>query len=230
MCEFMSWIEYQGKIYFLDDNKLNTKEGRELLQYLGDRKYEDIPGHGAILHYYPELKHKGKDKECTDFSTPDNFPSKIVEAIKKGLFVNFGACPQILTASALDLFLRSETGKIYAELEKERAELEKACDEWYKTLAEWKKTLAEWKKTLAEWEKARAKGKKACAELEKARTEWKKADTKGKKACAELEKARTEWKKADTKGKKARAEWEKADKSYFWQLARIKKNRIKLWQ
>ena len=160
MCEFMSWIEYQGKIYFLDDNKLNTKEGRELLQYLGDRKYEDIPGHGAILHYYPELKHKGKDKECTDFSTPDNFPSKIVEAIKKGLFVNFGACPQILTASALDLFLRSETGKIYAELEKARAEWEKACDEWYNTSSE----------------------------------------------------------------------WEKADKSYFWQLARIKKNRIKLWQ
>ena len=202
MCEFMSWIEYQGKIYFLDDNKLNTKEGRELLQYLGDRKYEDIPGHGAILHYYPELKHKGKDKECTDFSTPDNFPSKIVEAIKKGLFVNFGACPQILTASALDLFLRSETGKIYAELEKARAELEKACDEWYKTRAEWEKTLAEGKKTLAE--------------LKKARAEWKKAD-------AEWEKASDEW-------YNTRAEWERADKSYFWQLARIKKNRIKLWQ
>jgi hypothetical protein len=184
----MSWIEYQGKIYFLDDNKLNTKEGRELLQYLGDRKYEDIPGHGAILHYYPELKHKGKDKECTDFSTPDNFPSKIVEAIKKGLFVNFGACPQILTASALDLFLRPETGKIYAELEKARAK--------------GKKTLAELKKTLAEL----------------------------KKACAELKKADAEWEKASDEWYNTRSEWEKADKSYFWQLARIKKNRIKLWQ
>jgi hypothetical protein len=93
MCEFISYIEYNGEIFFLDDNKLNTKEGRELLK--PDFK-DDILGHGAIRHYYTELGTRGVYHECEDFSHPENFPPQIVSAIKKGLFVNFGICPQIL--------------------------------------------------------------------------------------------------------------------------------------
>ena len=53
MCHFISYIEYQDKVYFLDDIKLQTKEGQELLKL--DYK-DDLLGHGAIRHYYPELK------------------------------------------------------------------------------------------------------------------------------------------------------------------------------
>ena len=97
MCHFISWIELNKEIYFLDDLKLNTKEGRKLL----NAEYkDDILGHGAIRHYYPELGDRGKDYECEYFSSPDNFPGEIVEAIKKGLFRGFSVATGILTESA----------------------------------------------------------------------------------------------------------------------------------
>ena len=45
MCSFISWIEYQDEVYFLDDDKLATKEGKALLKRIGTR---DIKGQGAI--------------------------------------------------------------------------------------------------------------------------------------------------------------------------------------
>ena len=57
MCEFVSWKEYQGKLYYLDNDKLNTKDGRSLVKYLKDNNsLHDLCGHGAIERYYPELK------------------------------------------------------------------------------------------------------------------------------------------------------------------------------
>ena len=97
MCHFISWIEYKDEVYFLDDTKLNTKEGRELLK--AEYK-DDLLGHGAIRHYYPELKDMGIDCECTNFSSPKNFPDEIVEVIKKGLFRGFSVCVGILTKQA----------------------------------------------------------------------------------------------------------------------------------
>ena len=84
MCEFVSWIEYEDQILFLTDADLNTKRGRELKDYLGE-KYMDISGHGAIRFYY-EIGDKGHNRECSDFSDPDEFPPAIIEAIKKGKF------------------------------------------------------------------------------------------------------------------------------------------------
>ena len=146
MCQFVSWIELEGEVFFLDDTKLNTKEGRELLK---PEYAADILGHGAIRHYYPELKHYGVDKECSNFSTPDNFPDEVVEAIKKGLFEGFDICPDILTPSA-----------------------------------------------SAEYDKIR------------------------KPAWAEYDKIR----------KSASAEYDKIRKPAFWKLARVKKNRKKIWK
>ena len=85
MCDFVSWIEYDDQILFLTDAELNTKRGRELRKYLGNQYYEDIKGHGAIRFYY-EIGDKGHNKECTDLSDPNIFPSVITEAIKKGKF------------------------------------------------------------------------------------------------------------------------------------------------
>ena len=81
MCEFVSWIEEDNKVYYLDSKALKTKEGKSLLKYLKDTySLCDLQGHGALRKYYPELK--GKNCECTDFSTPKNFPKEIVKSIK----------------------------------------------------------------------------------------------------------------------------------------------------
>ena len=103
MCEFASWKVYKGKVYFLTDADLNTKEGKKLLK---PEVIDDLSGHGAIENYYPELSGKGENKECTDFSTPDNFPEKIVRAIKSGKMTKFG----------MNLDLLNDKGK--AEYEK----------------------------------------------------------------------------------------------------------------
>ena len=93
MCNFVSWIEYKGKNYFLENKDLTTKQGKKLLD---DGYKDDIEGHGAIEHYYPELKGKGVHKECEDFSTPDNFPKEIVDALKDGRLSNIGIAVDIL--------------------------------------------------------------------------------------------------------------------------------------
>ena len=131
MCEFASWIKHKEEVYFLKDSDLETKEGRELVKYLGDKFQEDIPGHGAILHYYPELVGKAISKEeCTDFSTPDNFPKEIAEAIKKGQMSRIGICEKILNEKGMAEYEKIKQ-PAYAEYEKicqfALAEYEKIC-------------------------------------------------------------------------------------------------------
>jgi hypothetical protein len=42
MCEFVSWIEFEGEIFYLNNQKLKTKKGKELIKYLVDRFKYDI--------------------------------------------------------------------------------------------------------------------------------------------------------------------------------------------
>ena len=98
MCEFVSWKEYEGKNYFLTNANLDTKEGKALLK---DEYRADIEGHGAIEHYYPELKGKGVKKECSNFSTPANFPKEIVKALKLGKLTRIGITLDILNKTGL---------------------------------------------------------------------------------------------------------------------------------
>jgi hypothetical protein len=86
MCEFISWKEIKTptgtEILFLTrDDIFNTSRGAELRQHTTP---EDFVGHGAIAFYYQIAANKGINRECTDFSTPDNFPPEIVAAIKAG--------------------------------------------------------------------------------------------------------------------------------------------------
>ena len=101
MCEFISWIEHNGKILFLSDKELKTKRGYKLKEYLGDKLADDVSGHGAIAWYYklPE-RNNGIHRECEDFSSPTNFPPVIVKAIKSGVFTEIGICKEILTKPA----------------------------------------------------------------------------------------------------------------------------------
>ena len=96
MCEFISWVEHDGKNWFLTKNEINSDKGVELLEYCGCR--EDLVGHGAIRHYYNFSG--GFDKELTDFSDPSRFPDEIVQALKDGLFEGVGMPMGILTPKA----------------------------------------------------------------------------------------------------------------------------------
>ena len=83
MCQFISWKEMpDGKVRFLTEKMIyHTRRGAELRRHTCR---EDWVGHGAIDFYYDDERGHGTQKECTDFSSPTNFPGEIVEAIKAG--------------------------------------------------------------------------------------------------------------------------------------------------
>jgi hypothetical protein len=116
MCEFVSWIEYEGKEYFLTNADLDTKAGAKLL--LAEVK-DDLCGHGAIKAYYPELKNRGANKECSDFSTPANFPKSIVKAIKEGRLSRIDVCLDVLNDKGKKQYEKVR-GPAWAEYEKVR--------------------------------------------------------------------------------------------------------------
>jgi len=102
MCEFISYIEKgrgkNKKTYFLTGEQVfNSVRGTALQEYTKSK--DDLTGHGAIRWFY-ELE-GGTERECTDFSKPDNFPTEIVEAIKKGEMRGF-PFPRGLLSTPLD--------------------------------------------------------------------------------------------------------------------------------
>ena len=101
MCNFISAIKVKDEYFYLTKQDL---KGKKFSEFKKENKewYQDIMGHGAIEFFYPKLKGKGEHWECEDFSSPNNFPSNIVEDIKKGNFKGFGICEEILTPKALD--------------------------------------------------------------------------------------------------------------------------------
>jgi hypothetical protein len=127
VCEFISWKEIKcpdgsTQILFLTyDDIHNTSRGLELRNHTtGD----DLRGHGAIDFYY-QLNGKGKNRECTDFSTPDNFPKEIVVALKAGLMRGVSDYfPNRLLTAALDADYKAKTAPLYADYEAKRAPLD----------------------------------------------------------------------------------------------------------
>ena len=112
MCKPMSWIEWDGTIYFLTAKDLLTKEGRALRSYLESAFAEDVVGHGAIEYFYKGLEGKGTHKEVGDFSDPALFPAEIVNALKSGAFKGMFPPPRDIMSAPL-----------YAEYEKQRTSL-----------------------------------------------------------------------------------------------------------
>ena len=163
MCHFISWIENNGEIQFLTANDVfNTKRGRELQKYCGDDI--DYVGHGFI-EFFTETS-GGIHKECTDFSTPKNFPEVIVAAIKAGAFAGLGTPEGLLNKNA-----QTEYEKVY---DAARTEYEKACNA---TWAEYNKVCK------ATWAECYKVCDAAYAEYNKVRNEvfWKLfSDTKNR--------------------------------------------------
>lgn len=87
MCHFISWIRHADGIFFLTDDEMKTKKGKDLIEYLGpDNYWEDVKGHGAITEYFNFRSFEGIHEELSLFNSPKYLPKIIFEAIKKGKF------------------------------------------------------------------------------------------------------------------------------------------------
>ena len=146
MCDFISWYEKDGAVIFLTDDDLATKEGKELRKYLGDQFTRDICGHGAIKKFY-ELK--GWDfpdgmqqKECDDFSTPNNFPPQIIEAIKSCKLTQIGRPPDSVLLQRGIKAIQKDKG-------------------WQETDVKWREADTKWEEAYAKWEEADTKWQEA---------------------------------------------------------------------
>ena len=96
MCEFLSWVEKGNKLYYQTRKQIDSPKGDELKRrFHGEGK---LIGHAAIRAYYDI--DNGSNKECTDFSSPANFPLEIAQAIVAGKF-NYVPLPRGLLREAL---------------------------------------------------------------------------------------------------------------------------------
>lgn len=94
MCERFSWIEKDGEVLFLTPyDVFETRRGKQLQKHTPSA--EDWHGHGAIRWFYLNLK-GGVERECTNFSSPKNFPPELVKAIKAGQMWGFGVTDKML--------------------------------------------------------------------------------------------------------------------------------------
>lgn len=160
MCEFISWIPKAKGNYFLTYHQIfETDKGKEVLE----KTKGDWWGHEAINLYYGLSDTERLHKECTDFSTPKNFPDDIVWAIKagemKGVFstdILVMLSPKGKKEYENKCFASAEWSKADAKLNKADAKLNKARAELNKACAEWSKASAEWSKASAELSKADA--------------------------------------------------------------------------
>jgi len=106
MCEFLSWIrKLDGSVLYLTHHQIyETKKGKLLREW--DAGKQELTGHGAIRFYYGLNSREGQDCECTDFSTPDNFPGAIADAVKRGEFAGLGMPLQLLSTTAQEEYDR----------------------------------------------------------------------------------------------------------------------------
>jgi hypothetical protein len=152
MCEYISWIPKKKGNYFLTYHQVfETEKG----QQLRDKLKGDWYGHSGIKFYYDLVdtdESSYLQKECTDFSTPDNFPADIVMAIKAGEMGGY------LKDNLFVLLSEDGIGAYSLECPS-YADLNKAYADWKKADADRNKADADWNKAYADWNKADALGK-----------------------------------------------------------------------
>ena len=152
MCEFISWKEMEdGSIRFLTyDQIYHTEQGKELQEF--NPTESDWVGHGAIDFYYMLNRSEGIQRECTNFSTPDNFPWEIVEAIKTGEFRGLGIGKGLLNEEAL-----AEYEKIKRSALAEYEKIEQSAWDEYKKIEQpaWDEHEKIRRSAPAEYEKIR---------------------------------------------------------------------------
>lgn len=109
MCHFVSWIEVTDntgrvKNYYLTGNQVfDTPRGQLLRDWC--QSQDDYVGHGAIRFFYEMDSGIGVERECTDFSSPDNFPPEIVSDIKSGKMRGLGFVSDMLSETGLSKYI-----------------------------------------------------------------------------------------------------------------------------
>src|SRR4030042_6729462 len=133
MCEFLSWIEEDGKVFYLTPKQIfNTTRGKALQKFCESQ--DDYVGHGAIRHYYHIAQNDGNNRECVDFSTPDDFPAVLVEAIKAGKFRGFNEQPAKLLPDQIDKAYREQVDQIDKAYREQVDQIDKAYQEQRDTI------------------------------------------------------------------------------------------------
>ena len=119
MSRFISWIDIgEGKVRFLTDRDIfETDRGRHLQARTATRH---IVGHGAIRWFYQLRRDDGVDRECTDFSSPGNFPSEIADAIRAGAFRGLGTPRGLLSQPAWEEYQEVEAASLAEYMQLER--------------------------------------------------------------------------------------------------------------
>jgi hypothetical protein len=214
MCEFVSWIEKDSKVYFLTGRQVyQTKRGKELQKHSGNIE-DDKLGHGAIRFYYHI--EGGQDKEYTDFTKPNNLPSKIVTAIKLGRMRGMAyGVSGLLTATA-DKAWQEATAPADKAYQEATAPADKAWQEAKNTAdkAYQEATAPAYKA----WQEATAPAYKAWQEAKNtAYKAWQEATAPAYKA----------WQEATATADKA---WQEATATAFWDLFADVNNRTEVWR
>ncbi len=195
MCDFASWKEYKDKIWFIRGSNLAGKDGEKMRDYLKEHYWHDICGHGAIQHYWGIPEGKGINKECTDFSTPDNFPSAIVEAIKAGDFANVGIVPaEILTEEGKILLAKQDP--LWSRYSKAREAYDKAWkayDRAREVYNKARKVFIKAGEACNRAQEAYIKAGEACNRAQEAYIKARKVYSDTKKACMEAQRTHIGW-------------------------------------
>ena len=76
MYEFISYIQKGDQLFYLTDDEIFSKEGREKLS---DCQDNDFIGHGAIRKFF-DIK-GGEDHEVRDFWNTDKLPKELADKI-----------------------------------------------------------------------------------------------------------------------------------------------------
>jgi len=138
MCEFFSWIEHEGKNYYINNDCL--KDGR-LEKHLGKYFKNEVIGHGVIDFYF-NLKGVGIHKEINNFDSLYMLPKEMVQDLKNMNFTQVvGFIPDVLTDEAKKEYNEivskawEEYNEIVSKARKEYDEIESKAYKEYDEIA-----------------------------------------------------------------------------------------------
>jgi len=229
MCDLASWKKTaDGKIYFMDNIAL-AKYRRDH----PEKSAIDCRGHAAIEEYYCC---GGIDHECTDFSTPDNFPSEIVSAIKAGRMSKHNVFPEgLIQPGSLDAIpeikeARSAYEEAWSAYKESRSVRDEAWSAYMEAWSAYRRAWAVYEKARSAYKEARSVRDEARSAYKEARSAYKEARSAYKEALTAYMGVRSVRDEALTAYKEARSVRDEAQVAYGWKLFRDSSNRIKCWK
>jgi len=239
-CEFVGWYkDMTGKVHFATDADLPRLAKLKI-------KDEDIWGRGVIYALHGWAKDNAPARlqghECTNFSSPSNFPPEIAEAIKAGHMTYGAAQPAMLSAAGSALYVKrqqayDEWQQIYDKRQQVDDEWQQANDRRQQADDKWRQANAEWRQENNEWRQADDrrqqsydKWQQAYDKRRQADNKWQQAYDKWRQIDAEWQQAYDKWQQVDAKRRQAYAKQQQAYAKIFWAVFKDPQNRIEAWR